>query len=115
VNAAVADETVMETTVAATSIRGGGRARTRSRSPYDDRYYRPRGALHAKVVKMKSVQSKDRSGVEVLDDEVDTGVELNEDERDKRTVFVQQLAARLKRRSLFPFSRRLAPSKRRRL
>ncbi|KFY74071.1 hypothetical protein V499_05881 [Pseudogymnoascus sp. VKM F-103] len=94
--------------------RGGGRPRSRSRSA--GRYYRPRGG--------------DRRDRDERDDRRLGGGErrrsrsprggkgsrdgtppLTEDERDKRTVFVQQLAARLRSKELIAFFEKVGPVK----
>ncbi|KUL82112.1 hypothetical protein ZTR_09692 [Talaromyces verruculosus] len=95
--------------------RGGGRARTRSRSPDDDRYYRPSGGRprrddrdddrHARRERDRR-RSRSRGHRSKTPEE-----ELNEDERDKRTVFVQQLAARLRTKELIAFFEKVGPVK----
>ncbi|KAL8715597.1 MAG: hypothetical protein Q9220_000933 [cf. Caloplaca sp. 1 TL-2023] len=87
--------------------RGGGRARTRSRSPVDDRYYRPGGRSR----RDEDEKPRDRSPRR----DRNTGrkrtpspkksptPQPTEDERDRRTVFVQQLAARLRTKELIGF------------
>ncbi|PCH01799.1 Nucleotide-binding, alpha-beta plait [Penicillium occitanis (nom. inval.)] len=95
--------------------RGGGRARTRSRSPDDDRYYRPSGGRsrrddrdddrHAHRERDRR-RSRSRGHRSKTPEE-----ELNEDERDKRTVFVQQLAARLRTKELIAFFEKVGPVK----
>lgn len=85
--------------------RGGGRARSRSRSPYDDRHYRP------------NRRDRDDDRRPRRDNEARRGTpsrkspELNEDERDKRTIFVQQLAARLRTKDLITFFEKVGPVK----
>ncbi|KAJ5774929.1 RNA recognition motif domain eukaryote [Penicillium paradoxum] len=85
--------------------RGGGRARSRSRSPYDDRHYRP------------NRRERDEERRPRRDNEARRGTpsrkspELNEDERDKRTIFVQQLAARLRTKDLITFFEKVGPVK----
>lgn len=103
--------------------RGGTRLRSRSRSPDDDRYYRPtgrggrrdreherkrdhdhagRGSRHGGRRSSRSPKghrSKSRSPP------------LTEDERDRRTVFVQQLAARLRTKELIAFFEKVGPVK----
>ncbi|KAI9797334.1 MAG: hypothetical protein M1833_005513 [Piccolia ochrophora] len=104
--------------------RGGGRPRTRSRSPDEDRYYRPgdrtrrerddrrddkhrdqrnegrnRDASHKPNGSPKRAKSKSPSP------------QLTEDERDRRTVFVQQLAARLRTKELIAFFEKVGPVK----
>ncbi|KAI1956216.1 Phosphatidylinositol-3-phosphatase SAC1 [Ophidiomyces ophidiicola] len=96
--------------------RGGGRARSRSRSPYDDRYYRPSGrprrdddrdddkrrTRREKDARKRSPSPKPSKTPEP---------QLTEDERDKRTVFVQQLAARLRTKELIAFFEKAGPVK----
>ena len=90
--------------------RGGGRARTRSRSPVDDRYYRPSGRSRRdeedrryrhRDGRRRSPTPKGRS----------KSPELTEDERDRRTIFVQQLAARLRTKELIGFFEKVGPVK----
>ncbi|KAL4880968.1 hypothetical protein BJY04DRAFT_190519 [Aspergillus karnatakaensis] len=92
--------------------RGGGRARTRSRSPYDDRYYRPSGRSRrdereeeGRPRRERDTRKRDRSRSR------DKSPELNEDERDRRTIFVQQLAARLRTKELIAFFEKVGPVK----
>lgn len=87
--------------------RGGGRARTRSRSPYDDRYYRPSG---------RSRRDEDDRRYRRRDSRRPSpspkkSPELTEDERDRRTIFVQQLAARLRTKELIGFFEKVGPVK----
>ncbi|KAI9932193.1 hypothetical protein MW887_009703 [Aspergillus wentii] len=90
--------------------RGGGRARTRSRSPVDDRYYRPSGrsrrdddrrSRRERDGRRRSPSPKSRSKTP----------EPTEDERDRRTIFVQQLAARLRTKELIAFFEKVGPVK----
>ncbi|KAH8699057.1 hypothetical protein BGW36DRAFT_340462 [Talaromyces proteolyticus] len=95
--------------------RGGGRARSRSRSPYDDRYYRPSGNSRRDDRDDDRHSRRDRDGGRSSRNEK-RGTpapeeELNEDERDKRTVFVQQLAARLRTKELIAFFEKVGPVK----
>jgi RNA-binding protein 23/39 len=93
--------------------RGGGRVRSRSRSPYDERYYRPSGRSrrddrdddrhHGRKESKRSSSARRQSKTPDL--------ELNEDERDKRTIFVQQLAARLRTKELIAFFEKVGPVK----
>ena len=89
--------------------RGGGRARTRSRSPYDDRYYRPGGGRSRRDERdedRRSRRERRRSP-----SPRDKTPPLNEDERDRRTIFVQQLAARLRTKELIAFFEKVGPVK----
>lgn len=94
--------------------RGGGRTRSRSRSP--SRYYRPRGDRRerdeAEFVKLREDR---RSRVETRrpsrSPRRETTPPLTEDERDRRTVFVQQLAARLRTKELIAFFEKVGPVK----
>ncbi|ESZ99390.1 RNA splicing factor [Sclerotinia borealis F-4128] len=84
--------------------RGGGRQRSRTRSP--DRYYRPRGDRRdrddpEKPREERRPRSPKREGTPPL----------TEDERDRRTVFVQQLAARLRTKELIVFFEKVGPVK----
>ncbi|OBT67927.1 hypothetical protein VE03_02582 [Pseudogymnoascus sp. 23342-1-I1] len=88
--------------------RGGGRPRSRSRSP--GRYYRPRGGERR--------DREERVGGERRRSRSPKGGKgregtppLTEDERDKRTVFVQQLAARLRSKELIAFFEKVGPVK----
>ncbi|OJI97125.1 hypothetical protein ASPVEDRAFT_183454 [Aspergillus versicolor CBS 583.65] len=92
--------------------RGGGRTRTRSRSPYDDRYYRPSGRSRRderdeerRPRRERDTRKRSRSRSR------DKSPELNEDERDRRTIFVQQLAARLRTKELIAFFEKVGPVK----
>ncbi|KAI9734187.1 MAG: hypothetical protein M1818_006606 [Claussenomyces sp. TS43310] len=99
--------------------RGGGRVRSRSHSP--NRYYRPRGERRdrderegSKPRDTRRPREEDRrrsrsprggkSGREGTPP-------LTEDERDRRTVFVQQLAARLRTKELIAFFEKVGPVK----
>ncbi|OQD78189.1 hypothetical protein PENDEC_c001G05079 [Penicillium decumbens] len=90
--------------------RGGGRARTRSRSPIDDRHYRPsrRGGRDDDRRPRRDRDGRRRSPRRRS---LSKSPELNEDERDKRTVFVQQLAARLRTKELMAFFEKVGPVK----
>jgi RNA-binding protein 39 len=97
--------------------RRGGRSRSRSRSP--DRYYRPGGRGGRRDGDRDGFRDRDRNGHNrggraPRRGSQDEGSsprarrktpepQPTEDERDKRTVFVQQLAARLETRHLFEF------------
>ncbi|KAH6891180.1 hypothetical protein B0T10DRAFT_484617 [Thelonectria olida] len=92
--------------------RGGRRSRSRSRSPY--RHYRPREERDS-----RDRRDRDRRPREYgrgRDDERrgdfnkrEATPQLTEDERDRRTVFVQQLAARLRTRELKEFFEKVGP------
>ncbi|CAF9923883.1 RNA-binding protein 39 [Imshaugia aleurites] len=97
--------------------RGGGRARTRSRSPNGDRYYRPggdrprrddedrvrdRSPRRDRNAERKRTPSPKRKS---------PTPQPTEDERDRRTVFVQQLAARLRTKELIAFFEKVGPVK----
>ncbi|CAG7918944.1 unnamed protein product [Penicillium olsonii] len=86
--------------------RGGGRARDRSRSPYDDRHYRP-GRRDRDDDRRHRRGRDDRRSTPARRDS--QSPELNDDERDRRTVFVQQLAARLRSPELKAFFTKVAP------
>ncbi|KAL4976970.1 hypothetical protein BDW66DRAFT_133573 [Aspergillus desertorum] len=90
--------------------RGGGRARTRSRSPYDDRYYRPSGRSRRDERDEERRPRRERE-TRKRSDSRDKSPELNEDERDRRTIFVQQLAARLRTKELIAFFEKVGPVK----
>lgn len=82
----------------------------RSRSP-DDRYYRPRDSHRSKrdhdqdaPRNRRRSRSRDRRSKT-------PEVQLTEDERDRRTVFVQQLAARLRTKELIHFFEKIGPVK----
>lgn len=97
----------------------GGHPRIRSRSPIDDRYYRPsdrvrhdddervrdrsprrdRNSGRKRTPSPKKVKSKSPTP------------QPTEDERDRRTVFVQQLAARLRTKELIAFFEKVGPVK----
>ncbi|KOS45254.1 hypothetical protein ACN38_g3816 [Penicillium nordicum] len=77
--------------------RGGGRTRSRSRSPYDDRHYRPNR-------RQRDEERRPRRGSPSR-----KSPEPNEDERDRRTIFVQQLASRLRPKDLITFFEKVGP------
>ncbi|KAJ5089286.1 hypothetical protein N7532_007970 [Penicillium argentinense] len=81
--------------------RGGGRARTRSRSP-DDRHYRP---------SRRDRDDERRRGGRTRRRSPTKSPEPNEDERDRRTIFVQQLAIRLRSKDLIAFFEKVGPIK----
>ncbi|GKZ88779.1 hypothetical protein AnigIFM59636_009313 [Aspergillus niger] len=90
--------------------RGGGRARTRSRSPYDDRYYRPSGRSRRDERDEDRRTRRDRKRSPSPRSRERTP-EPTEDERDRRTIFVQQLAARLRTKELIAFFEKVGPVK----
>ncbi|KAL9107774.1 MAG: hypothetical protein Q9227_007396 [Pyrenula ochraceoflavens] len=103
--------------------RGGGRGHSRSRSPDGDRYYRPSGDARSRrdgrerdeerhrdrrdgdKDKKRSPAPEKRAKTKTPDPEP------TEDERDRRTVFVQQLAARLRTKELITFFEKVGPVK----
>ncbi|KAI9874038.1 MAG: hypothetical protein M1830_010264 [Pleopsidium flavum] len=104
--------------------RGGGRARTRSRSPDDDRYYRPGGRSRRDRDEREEDKPedkyqgrRDRNGGRKRTPSPkrarskEPTPQLTEDERDRRTVFVQQLAARLRTKELIAFFEKVGPVK----
>ena len=99
--------------------RGGGRARTRSRSPNDDRYYRPGGRGRRdeeERVRDRSPRPERNTGRKRTPSpkrvkSKSPTPQLTEDERDRRTVFVQQLAARLRTKELIAFFEKVGPVK----
>ncbi|CCC13655.1 hypothetical protein SMACR_07222 [Sordaria macrospora] len=84
--------------------RGG---RSRSRSP--NRYYRPRGDDRRGGDSYRRRDDDRRSGRNTPRVRDGTPPPLTEDERDRRTVFVQQLAARLRTRELKEFFEKVGP------
>lgn len=88
--------------------RGG---RSRSRSP--TRYYRPRGDDRRdrddRSYRRRDDDKDDRRGARHGSARAATPPPLTEDERDRRTVFVQQLAARLRTRELKEFFEKVGP------
>ncbi|KAJ9638284.1 Phosphatidylinositol-3-phosphatase SAC1 [Coniosporium tulheliwenetii] len=112
--------------------RGSGRPRTRSRSPDGDRYYRPSGRSRRERDDRDGDRDKDRDGDKDQGRGGHAGrgrdgrrrspspkrqrsksktPQLTEDERDRRTVFVQQLAARLRTKELIAFFEKVGPVK----
>jgi RNA-binding protein 39 len=96
--------------------RGGGRPRTRSRSPDRDRYYRPGG--HSRLDDEDRTRDRsprrDRPNGRTRDPSPkrkSPTPQPTEDERDRRTVFVQQLAARLRTKELIQFFEKVGPVK----
>ncbi|KAI1198630.1 hypothetical protein F5X97DRAFT_299008 [Nemania serpens] len=89
------------------SGRGGGRDRSRSRSPR--RHYRPRDENRERDERgqyRSRDEDRPRNGRTPKSDATPV---LTEDERDRRTVFVQQLAARLRTRELKEFFEKVGP------
>ncbi|KAG0648948.1 RNA-binding rsd1 [Hyphodiscus hymeniophilus] len=92
--------------------RGGGRMRSRSRSP-NRNFYRPRDrrdrddadAPPREDRRNRNERRKSRSPKR------EGTPPLTEDERDRRTVFVQQLAARLRTKELIGFFEKVGPVK----
>ncbi|TVY58315.1 RNA-binding protein rsd1 [Lachnellula cervina] len=95
--------------------RGGGRPRSRSRSP--NRYYRPRGGDRRDRDDIENKPRDDRRGGrnegrrQSRSPKRENTPPLTEDERDRRTVFVQQLAARLRTKELIAFFEKIGPVK----
>lgn len=94
--------------------RGGGRPRSRSRSP--GRYYRPRGGDRRDRDERDSRRPQGEERRRSRSPKGGKGSRdgtppLTEDERDKRTVFVQQLAARLRSKELIAFFEKVGPVK----
>nr|AAD22102.1 Pad-1 [Neurospora crassa] len=85
----------------------GRRGRSRSRSP--NRYYRPRGDRRDRGDSYRRRDDDRRSGRNTPRARDGTPQPLTEDERDRRTVFVQQLAARLRTRELKEFFEKVGP------
>jgi len=89
----------------------GGSYRSRSRSPY--RSYRPRGDdrrdREDRNYRRRDDDRGTRSGGRHSTPRDATPPPLTEDERDRRTVFVQQLAARLRTRELKEFFEKVGP------
>ncbi|KAI4213885.1 MAG: hypothetical protein LQ351_003580 [Letrouitia transgressa] len=99
--------------------RGGGRPRSRSRSP-DDRYYRPHGRSHRdgndryrgrSPMRPDRHYGRKRSLTPKKLRSKSPTPQPTEDERDRRTVFVQQLAARLRTKELIQFFEKVGPVK----
>lgn len=89
--------------------RGGGRARSRSRSPYGDRHYRPSRRDRDRDDDRRPRHGRDdRRGTP---NRREKSPELTEDERDRRTIFVQQLAARARTKDLIAFFEKVGPVK----
>ncbi|KAM3075482.1 Phosphatidylinositol-3-phosphatase SAC1 [Clarireedia jacksonii] len=88
--------------------RGGGRQRDRSRSP--NRYYRPRGDRRDRD-DVDAPRDDRRNRQRTRSPKREGTPPLTEDERDRRTVFVQQLAARLRTKELIAFFEKVGPVK----
>lgn len=99
--------------------RGSGRTRTRSRSPYDDRYYRPGGRnrrddddrVRDRSPRRDRNSGRKRTPSPKRPKSKSPTPQPTEDERDRRTVFVQQLAARLRTKELIAFFEKVGPVK----
>lgn len=90
---------------------GGGYGRSRSRSP-SGRYYRPRDDRRDYRDRRDRRDDDRRGGRTPRADRGErepTPPSLTEDERDRRTVFVQQLAARLRTKDLKEFFEKVGP------
>ncbi|KAF2396346.1 splicing factor, CC1-like protein [Trichodelitschia bisporula] len=94
-----------------------GRTHTRSRSPDGDRYYRPTGRRdedrdrHRDRERRGGREGGRRRTPSPHKPSKSKTPELNDDERDRRTVFVQQLAARLRTKELISFFEKVGPVK----
>lgn len=87
--------------------------RRRSRSPRDDRYYRP-SSRRDDDRRDRDRQDRKRSRSprrDAKNKDKTPEPQLTEDERDRRTVFVQQLAARLRTKELISFFEKVGPVK----
>lgn len=93
--------------------RGGGRVRSRSRSPRNN--YRPRGDRRDRDDADGKPRDDRRNRNEARrpsrSPKRESTPPLTEDERDRRTVFVQQLAARLRTKDLIAFFEKIGPVK----
>jgi RNA-binding protein 23/39 len=86
--------------------------RRRSRSPRDDRYYRPGSRRDDdRRDRDRHERRRSRSPRKDVKKEKTPEPQLTEDERDRRTVFVQQLAARLRTKELIAFFEKVGPVK----
>ncbi|KAK4941014.1 Phosphatidylinositol-3-phosphatase SAC1 [Elasticomyces elasticus] len=88
--------------------------RHRSRSPEYDRYYRPGGRSRRDDGDDRRDRNKERQRSTSPKKESKgktPEAQLTEDERDRRTVFVQQLAARLRTKELIQFFEKVGPVK----
>ncbi|KAI1084019.1 splicing factor, CC1-like protein [Whalleya microplaca] len=83
----------------------GGRDRSRSRSPR--RHYRPRDEYRDRDSYQRTREDEKHRGGRTP--KRDPTPQLTEDERDRRTVFVQQLAARLRTKELKEFFEKVGP------
>ncbi|OTB03512.1 hypothetical protein M426DRAFT_12452 [Hypoxylon sp. CI-4A] len=92
--------------------RSGGRGRDRSRSRSPRRHYRPRDD-HRDRERDRDDRShyrnRDEDRLRGRTPKRDATPQLTEDERDRRTVFVQQLAARLRTKELKEFFEKVGP------
>lgn len=103
--------------------RSGRHGRSRSKSPGDDRYYRPgvngrtrRDEVEPEDDRPRSRRDDDRKrrrspSPKKRAKSKTPEPQLTEDERDRRTVFVQQLAARLRSKELIQFFEKVGPVK----
>ncbi|KAL9621653.1 MAG: hypothetical protein Q9160_003905 [Pyrenula sp. 1 TL-2023] len=105
--------------------RAGGRGRSRSHSPEDDRHYRPSGDNRSRrdgrdrdddrtrdrADKEKEKERRRSASPKKRAKSKTPEPQLTEDERDRRTVFVQQLAARLRTKELISFFEKIGPVK----
>jgi RNA recognition motif. (a.k.a. RRM, RBD, or RNP domain) len=103
--------------------RGSRHGRSRSKSPVDDRYYRPgvngrgrRDEGEPELDRPRSRREDDRKrrrspSPKKRAKSKTPEPQLTEDERDRRTVFVQQLAARLRTKELIQFFEKVGPVK----
>lgn len=94
--------------------RGGGRTRSRSRSP-NRNSWRPRGERRerddADTRPREDRREKNEPRRASRSPKRESTPPLTEDERDRRTVFVQQLAARLRTKELIAFFEKVGPVK----
>ncbi|MCJ1310294.1 hypothetical protein MMC25_003956 [Agyrium rufum] len=98
----------------------GGSGRARSRSPTDDRYYRPSGGRGGRRDEEERYRERSprrdrgsgrRRTPSPKKKSKSPSPQPTEDERDRRTVFVQQLAARLRTKELITFFEKVGPVK----
>lgn len=93
--------------------RGGGRTRSRSRSP-NRNSWRPRGDRRDRDdadARPRDDRRERNEGRRAGSIKRESTPPLTEDERDRRTVFVQQLAARLRTKELIAFFEKVGPVK----